>query len=197
MPGMQARFWAFKGHVTQATPRTQADFQAFLGSLWLTVCTPVVVSLDGKLARADMCRSPRLQSLQRRVLVVAWTQAHFQAFSGTFRHRCAGHVRDAGTSSGISRQFLGQGVQAMSGTKARLWAILGHDAQTTPRTWADFQAFFGSLWHIVYRPCPGQALVATGTLTFFRHMKAARCAGHVRDASTFSGIFGLFLGYSA
>ncbi|CAA2965980.1 Hypothetical predicted protein [Olea europaea subsp. europaea] len=97
------------------------------------------------------------------VQVMSGIQACFQAFLGSFGTTCAGHVRDAGTFLGISgtqypghsqdtgkflgisRQFKAQGVQA------------------TSKTWADFQAFLGILWHTVWRPCQGRIVAAVGT----------------------------------
>ncbi|CAA2966814.1 Hypothetical predicted protein [Olea europaea subsp. europaea] len=43
-------------------------------------------------------------------------QPDFQAFLGSLWARCVGHVQDAAILLGISGQFLGHGVQALSGT---------------------------------------------------------------------------------
>ncbi|CAA3000148.1 Hypothetical predicted protein [Olea europaea subsp. europaea] len=109
------------------------------------------------------------------------TRRHSQAPSGT---RCAGHVRDAGTFLGISRQFLGQGVHAMSGTQACFRAFLGRGAHATTRTWADFQAFLGSLWHMECWPLRGRR-------TFSGRVQAT---GRTQpDFQAFLGISGQFL----
>ncbi|CAA2995984.1 Hypothetical predicted protein [Olea europaea subsp. europaea] len=76
----------------------------------------------------------------------------------------------------------------MSGTQACFRAFLGHGAHATPRTRADFQAFLGSLWHMVCWPWRGRRL-------FLGHTMVARCIGHIKDASTFLGISGLFWGH--
>ncbi|CAA2954902.1 Hypothetical predicted protein [Olea europaea subsp. europaea] len=77
----------------------------------------------------------------------------------------------------------------MSGTQACFRAFLGHGAHATPRLWADFQAFLGSLWHMECWPWQGRRL-------FFRHTKDIfrTRSRYGKDVTRFSGISRIYLG---
>ncbi|CAA3008322.1 Hypothetical predicted protein [Olea europaea subsp. europaea] len=125
--------------------------------------------------------------LQGCFLTTVGNQPNFQAFLGhgaqaiswlrrgrrqIFRYtktaRCTSHVRDAGTFPGIFGQLSRHGVPC-------LVRVL-----TTAVMQANFQEHKAS----------------TGRRQILKHTKAAHCAGHVRDAGTFPGIFGQLLGHS-
>ncbi|CAA3023151.1 Hypothetical predicted protein [Olea europaea subsp. europaea] len=72
-----------------------------------------------------------------------------------------GRDRDAALFSSISRQFVGTACRQCSGS---FLATLGMQADFQPNegstamsgTQPDFQAFQGSFWVMVCRPCPGR-----------------------------------------
>ncbi|CAA2988013.1 Hypothetical predicted protein [Olea europaea subsp. europaea] len=84
---------------------------------------------------------------------------------------------------------------------------------TATETLPNFQAYLGSFWDMVWRPCPGRGmdaawfsgisrqflghgrvLVGTGTQPDFQAVSSTRCVGHVQDAAGTKLDFQAFLG---
>ncbi|CAA2965978.1 Hypothetical predicted protein [Olea europaea subsp. europaea] len=75
-------------------------------------------------------------------------QPDFQAFLGSFWARYVSHVGDA-SSVQQGRGLISKHFYTVSGTRC---AVHVHG---TARTRSDFQAFLGSFWNTIYRPCSG------------------------------------------
>ncbi|CAA2954900.1 Hypothetical predicted protein [Olea europaea subsp. europaea] len=125
-------------------------------------------------------------------------------FLGTRRYHGVLAMSEKQAHCRHSGQFLGHCVQAMFGMRP-----------DRDREVAYFLRI--SRPYPVRRPCPGPRQISQhflivygtrfighvqdsswprrGRRLFFRHMKAARCVGHVRDARTLPGISWLFQGY--
>ncbi|CAA2955399.1 Hypothetical predicted protein [Olea europaea subsp. europaea] len=93
--------WSSPGRIPTVT-KTQLDFLRFLGNFWDTVCRPCL----------------------KRIMAKAGTERDFHAILGSYWDTLCrpsrGYGRGACRLSGIFRQFLEHGVQAMSGMR------LGH-----------------------------------------------------------------------
>ncbi|CAA2988023.1 Hypothetical predicted protein [Olea europaea subsp. europaea] len=191
LPNFQAFLGSFWDTVCRPCPGptgTQPNFQAFLGNFWDTVCRP------------HLGRVLVMAGTQHRIVAVAGTQVNSQALSGT---RCAGHVRDASTFSGISMQFLGQarsqafwavtGVQCVGHVRDTSGLRTQLDFQAMSRTWRGRSPIFRHFYAVSGTRCAGYIRDASwpwqGRRLIFRHTKAEWYAGHVRDAGTRRHIF--------